>query len=46
MEKSSTRLATTARARVKTGLGVYFAELGPQNQLSAIAQLLGSIPKR
>ena len=42
----STGLVTAARARVKTGLAVYLAELGQQKLLMTIGQYLVPVTKR
>ena len=41
-----TRLFTAARAIVKTGLGVYLAELEQQNLLRTNGQFLGVVTKK
>ena len=46
MDNFSTGLVTAARTNVKTGLAVYFAELGEQNLFIALGQFLGPVSKK
>ena len=45
-DMDSTGLVTAARARVKTGLAVYLAELGQQKLLRTIGRYLVPVTKK